>query len=61
MKNYKNHDIYIIELKKDKPEKSIQQIKEKEYSEKYKKSTTIIGIEIDTTKRNITNYIIEKL
>jgi hypothetical protein len=34
--------------------KNIQQIK-------YKKSTTIIGIEIDTTKRNITNYIIEKL
>jgi hypothetical protein len=55
------NDIYIIELKKDKPEKSIQQIKQKEYSEKYKKSITIIGIEIDTTKRNITNYIIEKL
>jgi hypothetical protein len=52
------NDIYIIELKKDKSEKSIQQIKQKEYSEKYKKSITIIGIEIDTTKRNITNYII---
>lgn len=49
-------DMYIIEIKKASPDKSIKQIKEKGYVGKYKKPVTAIGIEIDTEERNITNY-----
>ena len=56
---YEN-DIYVIELKLDKPEKALQQIKEKGYHNKYKgKNIYLIGIEIDDKIRNLKEYIIE--
>ena len=57
---YEN-DIYIIEIKKDKSEKALHQIKEKGYHNKYKgKNIYLIGIEIDDKIRNLKEYIIEK-
>ncbi|KLO21136.1 hypothetical protein X275_10820 [Marinitoga sp. 1197] len=41
---------------------AINQIKEKKYYEKYSgKEIYIIGINIDSEKRNIEDYIIEKI
>ncbi|KLO21554.1 PD-(D/E)XK nuclease domain-containing protein [Marinitoga sp. 1155] len=41
---------------------AINQIKEKKYYEKYRgKEIYIIGINIHSEKRNIENYIIEKI
>ncbi|NUV00450.1 ATPase AAA [Marinitoga sp. 1154] len=55
--------IYLFEIKVDKnAEEAINQIKEKKYYEKYKgKEIYIIGININSEKRNIEDYIIEKI
>jgi len=53
-------DVYIIELKLDKAEKALQQIKEKGYHHKYKgKNIYLIGIEIDADNKILKEYIIE--
>jgi len=53
-------DVYIIELKLDKAEKALQQIKEKGYHHKYKgKNIYLIGIEIDAENKILKEYIIE--
>jgi hypothetical protein len=46
-------DVYIIELKRQNPAVSIQQIRDKGYAEKYAtaKHLTLVGIELDTKKR----------
>ncbi|MBM7558709.1 ATP-binding protein [Marinitoga litoralis] len=58
-----NDKIYLFEIKLDKSAKeAIEQIKEKKYYEKYKNNEVyIIGINIDSEKRNIDEYIIEKV
>ncbi|MBM7558620.1 ATP-binding protein [Marinitoga litoralis] len=58
-----NDKIYLFEIKLDKSAKeAIEQIKEKIYYEKYKNNEVyIIGINIDSEKRNIDEYIIEKI
>ncbi|WGS64686.1 ATP-binding protein [Marinitoga aeolica] len=62
-----NDKIYLFEIKLDKSAKeAIEQIKEKKYYEKYmsknnEKEIYIIGINIDSEKRNIEDYMIEKL
>jgi Holliday junction resolvase-like predicted endonuclease len=58
-----NDKIYLFEIKLDKSAKeSIDQIKEKKYYEKYKNyEVYIIGININSEKRNIDEYIIEKI
>ncbi|BBE31715.1 ATPase AAA [Tepiditoga spiralis] len=55
--------IYIMEIKIDKSaEKVLNQIKEMKYYEKYKeKEIYIIGININSEKRNIDEYKIEKI
>ncbi|NUV00540.1 ATPase AAA, partial [Marinitoga sp. 1154] len=55
--------IYLFEIKVDKSAiDAINQIKEKKYYEKYKgKEIYIIGININSEKRNIDDYIIEKI
>ncbi|HOO34381.1 MAG TPA: AAA family ATPase [Thermotogota bacterium] len=53
-------DIYIIELKKQKAEKSIQQILEKGYAGKYSGNIFIAGIEIDDDKRNLGSYVFQQ-
>ncbi|BBE30810.1 ATPase AAA [Tepiditoga spiralis] len=55
--------IYIMEIKIDKSaEKALNQIKEIKYYEKYKgKEIYIIGININSEKRNIDEYKIEKI
>nr|WP_255350145.1 AAA family ATPase [Marinitoga sp. 1155] len=55
--------IYLFEIKVDKSAiDAINQIKEKKYYEKYRgKEIYIIGININSEKRNIENYIIEKI
>ncbi|BBE31915.1 ATPase AAA [Tepiditoga spiralis] len=55
--------IYIMEIKIDKSaEKALNQIKEMKYYEKYKeKEIYIIGININSEKRNIDEYKIEKI
>nr|WP_231588330.1 PD-(D/E)XK nuclease domain-containing protein [Marinitoga sp. 1197] len=55
--------IYLFEIKMDKSAiDAINQIKEKKYYEKYSgKEIYIIGINIDSEKRNIEDYIIEKI
>ncbi|BBE30357.1 ATPase AAA [Tepiditoga spiralis] len=55
--------IYIMEIKIDKSaEKALNQIKEMKYYEKYKgKEIYIIGININSEKRNIDEYKIEKV
>ncbi|KLO21565.1 ATPase AAA [Marinitoga sp. 1197] len=55
--------IYLFEIKVDKSAiDAINQIKEKKYYEKYKgKEIYIIGININSEKRNIEDYIIEKI
>jgi hypothetical protein len=56
-------DIFIIEFKCNQDaEKAIKQIKDKNYSEKYKireKEIIQIGIKFDSNKRNIEDYIIK--
>ncbi|WGS64304.1 ATP-binding protein [Marinitoga aeolica] len=58
-----NDKIYLFEIKLDKSAKeAIEQIKEKKYYEKYNgKEIYIIGININSEKRNIDEYIIEKI
>ncbi|KLO24419.1 ATPase AAA [Marinitoga sp. 1197] len=55
--------IYLFEIKVDKSAiDAINQIKEKKYYEKYSgKEIYIIGININSEKRNIDDYIIEKI
>ncbi|NUV00557.1 ATPase AAA, partial [Marinitoga sp. 1154] len=55
--------IYLFEIKVDKSAiDAINQIKEKKYYEKYiGKEIYIIGININSEKRNIEDYIIEKI
>ncbi|WP_129408485.1 ATP-binding protein [Marinitoga lauensis] len=54
--------VYIFEAKLNKSaEEALAQIKEKKYYEKYKgKEIYLIGININSEKRNIDDYIIEK-
>jgi len=53
-------DVYIIELKKQPPEVSLKQIREKEYGVKYSdRKLYLVGIEIDEEIRNVSNYRIE--
>nr|WP_240739211.1 AAA family ATPase [Marinitoga lauensis] len=58
-----NERVYIIESKLDKSaEEAIKQIKEKKYYEKYRgKEIYLIGININSEKRNIVDYIITSL
>ncbi|WGS65501.1 ATP-binding protein [Marinitoga aeolica] len=60
-----NDKIYLFEIKLDKSAKeAIKQIKEKKYYEKYiseGKEIYIIGININSEKRDIEDYIIEKI
>ncbi|WP_129409844.1 ATP-binding protein [Marinitoga lauensis] len=55
--------VYIFEAKLDKSaEEAIEQIKEKKYYEKYRgKEIYLIGININSEKRNIVDYVIEKM
>jgi hypothetical protein len=54
-------DIYIIELKKQIPEVSLTQIKNKGYGMKYgDRKVYLVGIEIDDESRNVSNYKIEE-
>ncbi|WP_129410001.1 ATP-binding protein [Marinitoga lauensis] len=55
--------VYIFEAKLDKSaEEALAQIKEKKYYEKYRgKEIYLIGININSEKRNIEDYIIEKM
>ncbi|WP_459996778.1 PD-(D/E)XK nuclease domain-containing protein, partial [Marinitoga arctica] len=55
--------IYLFEIKLDKSaEEAINQIKEMKYYEKYSgKEIYIIGININSEKRNIEDYIVEKI
>jgi len=58
-------DIYIIEFKANQDaEKALQQIKDKNYTERFKikdKKLVLIGINFDTKKRNIQDIKIEKV
>lgn len=56
--------IYIMEFKLGLAEAAIKQIKEKKYYQKYfnaKKKVQIIGIGLDSQKRNISGYLMEKI
>jgi len=54
-------DVYIIELKKQTPEVSLEQIKNKQYGLKYgDRKLYLVGIEIDDEKRNVSGYKIEE-
>src|SRR6056297_1546322 len=54
-------DVYIIELKKQPPEVSLKQIKDKKYGLKYTdRKLTLVGIEIDDKIRNVSDYTIEE-
>ncbi len=54
-------DVYIIELKKQSPEVSLKQIKEKKYGMKYgDRKLYLVGIEIDDESRNVSGYRIEE-
>ena len=54
-------DLYIIELKKQPPEVSLKQIREKEYGVKYSdRKLYLVGLEIDDEIRNVSNYKIEE-
>jgi len=56
-----NQDVYIIELKKQPPENSLKQIKNKQYGMKYtNKKLYLVGIEIDDEVRNVSGYKIEE-
>jgi hypothetical protein len=57
---YEN-DVYIIELKKQPPEVSLKQIKNKGYGTKYgDRKLYLVGIEIDDENRNVSAYQIEE-
>jgi len=57
---YEN-DVYIIELKKQSPEVSLRQIKNKHYGMKYgNRNLYLVGIEIDDEIRNVSGYRIEE-
>nr|WP_240739284.1 PD-(D/E)XK nuclease domain-containing protein [Marinitoga lauensis] len=58
-----NERVYIIEAKLDKSaEEALAQIKEKKYYEKYTgRKIYLIGININSEKRNIEDYIITSL
>lgn len=59
---YEN-DMYILELKKQAPEKSLNQIREKNYVGKYdlkKNNLYFVGIEIDDEKKNLSRYKLEQ-
>ncbi|MCP5051028.1 MAG: AAA family ATPase, partial [bacterium] len=56
--------IYVLEFKMSSAQIALDQIKEKKYYEKYlsrKKEILLIGIGFDQEKRNIGEYLIEKL
>jgi len=54
-------DLYIIELKKQSPDVSLKQIRDKEYGLKYTdKKLYLVGIEIDDESRNVSGYKIEE-
>src|SRR6056297_1195297 len=54
-------DVYIIELKKQAPEVSLKQIKDKKYGMKYgDRKLYLVGIEIDDESRNVSGYRIEE-
>src|SRR6056297_2872712 len=54
-------DVYIIELKKQPPEVSLEQIKNKQYGLKYRnRNLHLVGIEIDDENRNVSGYRIEE-
>ncbi|MFP4462210.1 MAG: PD-(D/E)XK nuclease domain-containing protein [Thermotogota bacterium] len=54
-------DVYIIELKKQPPEVSLEQIKNKQYSLKYgNRKLYLVGIKIDDENRNVSDYKIEE-
>ncbi len=55
--------IWILEIKLDQPvEKALDQIKEKEYFNKYPNNeVTLIGVSIDSKKREIKEILIEKV
>ena len=53
-------DVYIIELKKQPPDVSLKQIKDKQYGMKYgNRKLYLVGIEIDDENRNVSDYKIE--
>jgi hypothetical protein len=54
-------DIYVIELKVGSVKTALQQIKDRGYAEKYAAAPylAMIGIEIDTEKRNLKEYGLE--
>jgi hypothetical protein len=54
-------DVYIIELKRQPPEVSLRQIKNKQYGLKYSnRKVYLVGIEIDDENRNVSGYQIEE-
>jgi len=54
-------DVYIIELKKQPPEVSLKQIRQKEYGMKYSgRQLYLVGIEINDERRNVSGYKIEE-
>ena len=53
-------DTYILELKKQPAQRSIKQIKEKNYAGKYTAPLFYVGVEIDDNKRNLGEYLIEQ-
>jgi len=56
-----NQVVYIIELKKQSPEVSLRQIKNKNYGMKYEnRKLYLVGIEIDDENRNVSVYKIEE-
>lgn len=59
-----NDKIYIIEFKlNDTKEAALQQIKDKQYAQKYQssaKAIVLLGVEFDQKTRNIGDYIIDK-
>ncbi|NUU96989.1 PD-(D/E)XK nuclease domain-containing protein, partial [Marinitoga sp. 1138] len=55
--------IYLFEIKLDQSsDEALKQIKEMKYYEKYKgKEIYLIGMNINSEKRNIDDYVIEKI
>jgi len=51
-------DVYIIELKKQVAQKSIEQIEKKDYAGKYSGNLFYVGIEIDDEKRNLGEWLL---
>ena len=58
---WKQKRVYIIELKMDSAGKALKQIKEKDYCGQFTNFKTIlIGLKIDSRKKNIVDWLIEK-